>query len=241
MALIKSIPISKSGLPEGGTLKYIAPEYLNDPLKKKSEPFDVYGFAISAWEIFSEKHPYYGYDARLLKIFVGEQGIRPEISDMGDAIPQVVVKLIQECWGQEETSRPAFHDVIGIISDQLCLADDDLRRSMDEESNISTEQIATPAEQSSIVSNPTPVSGITESSFTTSEIQACTKGFRKVLTSLSLYSDPEYGLLPCLQFKGIITNAECSLLEDLKSDTTKTYIELNEELLRKYINPKFES
>ena len=34
---------------------HIPPEYLNDRLKAKSEKFDVYGFAIAAWEIFSEK------------------------------------------------------------------------------------------------------------------------------------------------------------------------------------------
>ena len=63
MAQIKSISRSKSSHPGCGTLQYIAPEYLKDPLKKKSEPFDVYGFAISAWEIFSEKRPYSDCDA----------------------------------------------------------------------------------------------------------------------------------------------------------------------------------
>ena len=244
MAHMKSISRSGNDQSGCGTLQYIAPEYLTNPLKKKSEPFDVYGFAISAWEIFSEKRPYYGCDARLISLFVVDKGIRPEISDMGDNISQVVVNLIQDCWKHEETSRPTFPDVTGIISDQLCLVGDDSRfrcqrRLVDEKPNLqlSTGEFARPEKQPATISNSTPG----QSFNTTSEIQACITGFRKVLPSLTLYLDPEYGLLPCLQFKGIITNAECSLLQDFKSDSTKTYIELNEELLRKYIDPKFES
>ena len=245
MAHIKNISRSISGHPGCGTLKYIAPEYLKDPFKKKCEPFDVYGFAISAWEIVSEKRPYYGCDPQLISLFV-EKEMRPEISDMGDNIPQVVVNLIQDCWQQEETSRPTFHDVTAILSDQLCLVGDDTRfrcqrRLTDKESNISTEQIARPAEQPATISNPRPGSEIVQLSNTTSEIQACITGFRKVITPLAIYLDSEYGLLPCLQFKSIITQAEYKSLQDFKSDSTKTYIDLNEELLLNYINPKFES
>ena len=127
----------------------------------------------------------------------------------GDHIPEVVVNLIQTCWGQEETSRPTFDDVTRIISDQLCLVEHDLRRfhgrPTEEGSNAYEEQIVRPTEQPAVTSNPTHGSEIVQSSNTTSEMQACITGFRKVLTSLSTYLDPEYGLLPCLQFKGIIT------------------------------------
>ena len=240
MAHIKSISRSRSDHSGCGTLQYVGPEYLKDPFKKKSEPFDVYGFAISAWEIFSEKRPYVDFsDQRLISFFVADKGMRPEISDMGDNIPQVVVNLIQDCWQQEETSRPTFDDVNGIISDQVCLVENDLRRLMKKGSN--EEQIVRSAKQPAVTSNPTPGSDTVQSSNTKSKIQACITGFRKVLTSLSTYLDSEYGLLPCLQFKGIITDTEYNLFEDFKSGTTKTYIELNDELLRKYINPKFES
>ena len=246
MAHIKSISRSESGHPGCGTLQYVAPEYLKDPFKNKSESFDVYGFAISAWEIFSEKRPYYDFcDQRLISLFVADKGMRPGISDMGNNIPQVVVKLIKDCWQQEETNRPAFHRIIKIISDQLYLVEDNLRRihgrQSEEGSNAYEERIVRPTNHPSIESKPTSGSEIVQSSNTTSEIQACITGFRKVLTPLAIYLDSEYGLLPCLQNKGIITDAEYNLFEQFKSDSTKTYIELNEELLRKYINPKFES
>ena len=203
MAHIKSVSRSGSGHPGGGTLQYIAPEYLKDPFKKKSEPFDVYGFAISAWEIFSEKRPYYDFsDQQLISLFVTEKGMRPKITDMENNLPQVVVDLIENCWKQDETSRPTFRDVFGIISDQPCLVDDDSRqvqkRLVDGGSNGSKEQVAVTAEQPSIVYNPTPGSEIVQSSDTALEIQTCITGFREVLTSLTLYLDPEYGLLPCL-------------------------------------------
>ena len=247
MAHIKNISTSGSGQPGCGTLQYIAPEYLNDQFRIKSEPFDVYGFGISAWELFSEKRPYYSCDTNLIRFFVADKGERPEISDMKEYIPQVLVDLIQDCWHQEETSRPTFQHVIDIISDQLCLVGDDSRfqcqrRLLDKEPNMSTEQNARSAEQPAIASYPTPGSGIVQSTnTTTTKMQECITGFRKVLTSLANYLDPEYGLLTCLQFKGIITDTEYNLLEVFKSNSTKTYIELNEELLRKYINPKFES
>ena len=66
-------------------------------------------------------------------------------------------------------------------------------------------------------------------------------GFRGVLSSLAIYLDPEYGLLPRLKFRGIITDLEYSFLDDFKSDSTKTYMELYDELLFKYIDPKFET
>ena len=136
----------------------------------------------------------------------------------------------------------------GIISDQLCLVGDDSRfrcqrRLVDEEPNIqlSTEEFAWPEKQPATISNRTPGYKIVQLSNTTSKIQACITGFRKVSPSLTLYLDAENGLLPCLQFKGIITQAEYSSLQDFKSNSTKTYIELNEELLLKYINPKIDS
>ena len=51
LARIQKISKFKIGGLEG-TLEYIAPEYFRDPTKAKTDKFDVYSFAISAWEIF---------------------------------------------------------------------------------------------------------------------------------------------------------------------------------------------
>ena len=229
-----------------GTLEYIAPEYLKDPQKKKSEPFDVYGFAISAWEIFSQKHPYYDFsDPKLISVFIVDKGWRPDVADIRDSIPLAVVSLIRDCWHQDEQSRPTFKNAISIISDQLCLLADDLRRIPEFITNEeSVEPIANTTGSPAIILNTTQKSEeiyVGSSLATNTEIQSCVSGFRKVLSSLSLYLDPEYGLLPCLKFKGIITDVEYRLLEDFKSDPSKTYIDLNYELLLKYIDPNIES
>ena len=252
MAHIRSVSESGNGHPGRGTLEYIAPEYLKNPLKKKSEPFDVYGFAISAWEIFSEKHPYYDFsDPKLISVFIVDKGWRPDVADIRDSIPLDVVSLIRDCWHQDEQSRPTFKNAISIISDQLCRHEDELIKFSEfitnEESKRSVEPIANTTDAPAIKLNTTQTSeglftmNVGSSLATNTEIQSCVSGFRKVLSSLALYLDPEYGLLPCLKFKGIITDVEYRLLEDFKSDPSKTYIDLNYELLLKYIEPKFES
>ena len=96
---------------------YIAPEYFRDPRKRKSEKFDVYGFAISAWEILSQKRAYHDFaDMRLLPIFV-ERGERPDMNELDMSIPSTVKQLIKKCWHQNEKERPGFES----IEDQLYL------------------------------------------------------------------------------------------------------------------------
>ena len=63
--------------PLSGKYIYIAPEYFTDSSKRKSEKFDVYGFAISAWEILSQKRAYHKCTNKsLIPIYVGN-GERP--------------------------------------------------------------------------------------------------------------------------------------------------------------------
>ena len=237
MAHVRSI--SKSVCHGCGTLEYIALEYLKDPLKKKSEPFDVYGFAISAWEIFSEKRPYYDFcDKRLISVSVAEKGMRPQISDIGENIPQMMVNLILDCWQPDGRKRPTFGDIVSIIFTRIPLMKGDItrcyKRLTEDKSNKSIKP-----KGSENKFTPKPVCEKKQTSDT--EIHACIAGFRQVRSRLASYLDPEYGLLPCLAYKGIITDVEYNFLEDFKSDSTKTYMELNDQLLLRFIDPKFES
>ena len=54
---IQSIPYQDGdgGHHRGGTTQYIAPECWTRPPGKKTKKFDVYSFAISMWEVFSQK------------------------------------------------------------------------------------------------------------------------------------------------------------------------------------------
>ena len=133
----------------------------------------------------------------------------------------------------------------GIISDQLSMIEDKLRWAQEQitrkESNKTIERNSRQTRQPAIISNHTTGAGKPQAPETASETQACITGFQQVRSRLASYLDPEYGLLPCLKYKGIITDEEYRSLDDFKSDSTKTYMELNDELLTMYIDPKFET
>ena len=94
---------------------YIAPEYFKDPRRRKSEKFDVYGFAISAWEILSQKRAYHDFaDMRWLSVYV-ERGERPDMKELDVSIPITIKQLIEKCWHENDKNRPSFES----IKDQL--------------------------------------------------------------------------------------------------------------------------
>ena len=108
---------SKTVTPLSGKYKYIAPEYFLNSGKRKSEKFDVYGFAISAWEILSRKRAYHKCtNMMLLPIYVGN-GERPDMSEVDMSIPSTVKQLIEKSWHINENERPGFQS----IKDQLCV------------------------------------------------------------------------------------------------------------------------
>ena len=120
---------STTATPLRGKPIYIAPEYFSDSRRRKSEKFDVYGFAISAWEIFSQKQAYYKCtDMRLIPIYV-ERGERPDMSELDGSIPSSIKQLIVDCWHENDISRPGFE----VIKDQLfvyvSIAESELRQS----------------------------------------------------------------------------------------------------------------
>ena len=106
-----------------GTIEYVAPEYLSDNNSRtKTEKFDVYGFAISVWEIFSEKRPYHDFsDRKLIKILVHAQEERPKITDIVhvDRIPEGILKLVTICWSQNEHDRPPFSAISESLSREM--------------------------------------------------------------------------------------------------------------------------
>ena len=106
---------STTNTPLRGNYIHIAPEYFTNPRRRKSEKFDVYGFAISAWEILSQKRAYHDFDDSKLITTIVESGLRPDMREVDESIPCTIKQLIEKCWHQNEEKRPEF----GIIKDQL--------------------------------------------------------------------------------------------------------------------------
>ena len=99
---------------------YIAPEYLRDPRKIKTEEYDVYSYAISVWEIFSEKQAYYDFtDKNTIFFHVVERKSRPLLTDIADTINDSVMNMIQECWHQDGGSRPSFATVRDLLQAEI--------------------------------------------------------------------------------------------------------------------------
>ena len=112
-----------------GTLAFIPPEYLQDPYKKKTEEFDVYGFAISAWEIFKGKRAYHDFcDPGVISVSV-QRGDRPKFEGT-DFINNHIRDLIVECWHQQPDQRPTFEHVCDAVKDELSLFQNELQQSL---------------------------------------------------------------------------------------------------------------
>ena len=104
-----------------GTLPYIAPEYLEDNRKQKTVKFDVYGFGISVWEIFSEKRHDRDFEvARTIQQFV-IGGQRPLLSDIKykHTLPDQILKMMEKCWHRRALKRPAFEEIVNVLWNEL--------------------------------------------------------------------------------------------------------------------------
>ena len=119
LARMKEMSKSKTDNPLRGTLRYIAPEYFSELKKKKTESYDVYGFAICVWEIFSEKTAYYDCtNMPALHVYV-ERGERPDLKDIDEEVPRDVSDLMTACWDKEEKHRPTFSNMTRNRSEQI--------------------------------------------------------------------------------------------------------------------------
>ena len=126
-----------------GTIRYMDSNYLENPQRKKTEFFDVYGFAISVWEIFSEKTAYSGVDRKALITFI-EKGTRPTLEDMGINTPEAIRNLTNQCWCAKVEYRPRFCKIKDILAEQIQLIQDELKppiertRNREQEDNSGT-------------------------------------------------------------------------------------------------------
>ena len=215
-----------------GTLEYIAPEYFKTPCPKKTEKFDVYSYAISVWEIFSQKHAYYDFTVRQTIGVAVEKGERPLMRDIKDIIPRSIISLMQNCWKPRNEERPSFSVVIKVLFEELSLIEDKLKSS----DNVVVEPEFERLSNLGYLHEP----GGIPAELQDDEIQKCIRGLEKVRSSIVDYLDPENGLLLCLQCSGVLEGKEYNKLDKSRSDERKSYVDINNDLLN-VISPRFDS
>ncbi|KAG2093323.1 kinase-like domain-containing protein, partial [Suillus discolor] len=103
----------------GGTLQWMAPEYLtadtSDVSSMFSQASDVYSFGGIMLQVLEGKIPYH-YIANTFAI-VGKisQGITPRRPAAPVIIDDDDWNFIQKCWSQHAASRPSATDIIAIV------------------------------------------------------------------------------------------------------------------------------
>ncbi|KAG6915811.1 hypothetical protein DXG01_009685 [Tephrocybe rancida] len=99
----------------GGTFRWMAPELLMG--KGLNKPADIYSFALTAWEFYTNGAIPFGdiADARQFSILIGrgERPYRPP--EMGDGM----WGLLQRCWKSEFSERPDFVDIKRVLTELL--------------------------------------------------------------------------------------------------------------------------
>ena len=118
---------------------WTAPEFVRQEGRAVygSQKGDVYSFAIVLYEIYGKKGPFgethltakgilapsihsvfsymcSGFAAEIITRvrhrYVGEKAYRPPLSALG-SVPKFVTDTIEECWGEDPSSRPEFKTV----------------------------------------------------------------------------------------------------------------------------------
>eukprot|EP01087_Luapelamoeba_hula_P002682 TRINITY_DN1238_c0_g1_i3.p1 TRINITY_DN1238_c0_g1~~TRINITY_DN1238_c0_g1_i3.p1 ORF type:complete len:551 (-),score=64.62 TRINITY_DN1238_c0_g1_i3:148-1767(-) len=69
---------------------------------------DVYAYGICLWEMFTLQSPYPGASRADVREKV-EKKKRPKIPDSS---PQLLKEMIEQCWDDDPTKRPGFHDIL---------------------------------------------------------------------------------------------------------------------------------
>ena len=106
--LSKITQISQTQSTFSGTIKWMAPEILNEN-SYYSFPVDVYAYAIIIYEVISGIVPF-GVNKSQFNIMSDVvNNIRPTVPDN---FPASYKKLMEECWNQDPNLRPTFSKIV---------------------------------------------------------------------------------------------------------------------------------
>lgn len=102
-----------------GSPAYQAPEIFNGT--KITEHSEVYAFAITMWEIFTQDISWKGHDNEDIHIFAINNGDRPPLSSSPDypnvRIDSRVVNILEKSWNCEQMKRLLFSEILELLKE----------------------------------------------------------------------------------------------------------------------------
>ena len=203
----------------------------------------MYGFAITAWEIYSRKSFFKTFsDGKLLGVHV-QNGTRPRLEDIKDDIPSTILNLVKDCWHQQVHERPTFRTIREILFNQLSSNQIELNvPRIKYKSKHDLDESYPPLSYNSDFDEPDGLSnslgvGMVEHSRAGEKFII---GFKRVINPLLEYLDPFNGLLRSLQKRKVLTDFEYEQLMNSCPNETNSLIAMNKKLLFEYILPKIE-
>jgi tRNA A-37 threonylcarbamoyl transferase component Bud32 len=128
--LAKSVQTLATQTANVGTPAYSAPEILDGSIRDASK-LDVYGFAMTLWEVFAREKPFADKNGNLLQImFAVSQGKRPNLDRLPGAVQR---QLIDSCWAPRAEDRPSMRHVLEALSPAALRAELELSESKKDE------------------------------------------------------------------------------------------------------------
>jgi hypothetical protein len=82
---------------------------------KASRKTDVYSFAVLAWEVLSQKHPFTDVGNEVVLSAKVHQGQRPPLDACPRDTPPRVLKLIEACWSRSRGARKVAVECYAVL------------------------------------------------------------------------------------------------------------------------------
>ncbi len=105
------LSVKKGEIVPGYTIVYTAPEILKDEKTKGEPSLDVFIFGSVCYEILIQKKPY--YEKKKYKDVKNAiiKGIRPDLKEIENNYPRVLINIIKKCWENEPTNRLLMSEI----------------------------------------------------------------------------------------------------------------------------------
>uniref|UniRef100_A0A8C1P652 Ankyrin repeat and kinase domain containing 1 n=1 Tax=Cyprinus carpio TaxID=7962 RepID=A0A8C1P652_CYPCA len=97
-----------------GNINYVPPETFTQNPEAPGTKYDVYSISIIMWEILTQQRAYQGLNMTEILIRVSS-GKRPGVEKIPEEKPpecEDMIGVIQQCWHQNCTMRPAFSETV---------------------------------------------------------------------------------------------------------------------------------